>query len=1105
MQKRILFLVASLLVITMQVMAQVTTSSMSGKITLMSSGETAIGATVIAVHEPSGTQYASVSNVDGRFNIQGMRVGGPYRITVSYIGYATRNFSGIQLALGENYSLNVTLAEDESMLDEVVVSGRASRFAGEKTGASTNLTNAQIMEMPTVSRSLTDFVRMSPYANGMSMAGGDGRSTNFRLDGADFNNNFGLSSSLPGGGTPISMDAIEEMQMSVSPFDVRETNFVGGTIHAVTKSGTNTFKGTAYIYYNNENMHGNRVDGTTMADPGRDRLTTYGFTLGGPILKDKLFFFANYEHTFKPTVVTRWRASDDGVANPTEYISRTKKSDMETVRNFLAQNYGYDTGSYTDFPADENNDKYLMRLDWNITNNHHLALRFSHTINEVWNTCNNSSADVGTRFTGNRISQYSMAFANNFYSMDNKITSFSADLNSRFNNNMSNQLIVTYSDIRDERGSNSAPFPHIDIMAGYETSADGTVTQTLEPYMSLGYELFTWKNAVKNQVFTINENFTYYLGAHKLTAGLNFEHQMALNAYMRNGTGYYRYRSLDDFLSGAAPESVALTYGYFGDKNPAAEVNRNQYGLYVQDEWNPLSNLKITGGIRFDNISYDNDDIMRNNAIYDVDFNGRRVDTGKWPDTSIQVSPRLGFNWDVFGDKSLTVRGGTGLFTGRLPLVFFTNMPTNSGMVQYQAQLNAKNGEKLGYSMEEFKGGLVTDGSGHATIDALYNKLTSMKDANGKNIFPTTVTPEDGTVPSSISAVDPDFKLPQVWKSSIAVDYQIPVSFPFTATAEFIYNKMVNDVCISDWSMMPAEGFARWNGADNRPIYPTTFRQGTKAFILENTSRGYNWQASLQLNAQPFEWLNLMAAYTHSAAKEVTSLPGSAAESAFTYIPTYQGPNNIMLHNSQNLTPDRFVASATLNDKSGNHYSLIYETYRGGYKYSYMLSNDMNGDGYSYDALYIPTDDQVANNQFRFASESDKQRFMEFVHNDDYLSNHQGDYAEGYSVYSPWVHRLDFGYKHDFKVEFGKTKHNLQLSLDVKNILNLFNSTWGVAKYMNPDLNEGRILKYERTDADGYPVFSTPKAVNGNTDTWVYNHAIGQCWYASVGIKYIFN
>ena len=623
--------------------------------------------------------------------------------------------------------------------------------------------------------------------------------------------------------------------------------------------------------------------------------------------------------------------------------------------------------------------------------------------------------------------------------------------------------------------------------------------------MALGYELFTWNNAVHNTVWNVKDDITYYMGAHKIMGGLSYEHQMADNQYMRNGTGYYRYLSMQDFLNGATPEVVCLTYGYDGEKEPAARVQYNKLGFYLQDDWNVLDNLKLTYGLRLDALLFNNNDLMTNKAIYDIDYNGRHIDTGVWPSNALMASPRVGFTWDVFGDKSLKVRGGTGLFMGRLSLVFFTNMPTNSGMVQYQAQLNAKNGEKLGYSMEEFKGGLVTDGSGHATIDALYNKLTSMKDANGKNIFPTTVTPEDGTVPSSISAVDPDFKLPQVWKSSIAVDYQIPVSFPFTATAEFIYNKMVNDVCISDWSMMPAEGFARWNGADNRPIYPTTFRQGTKAFILENTSRGYNWQASLQLNAQPFEWLNLMAAYTHSAAKEVTSLPGSAAESAFTYIPTYQGPNNIMLHNSQNLTPDRFVASATLNDKSGNHYSLIYEAYRGGYKYSYMLSNDMNGDGYSYDALYIPTDDQVANNQFRFASESDKQRFMEFVHNDDYLSDHQGDYAEGYSVYSPWVHRLDFGYKHDFKVEFGKTKHNLQLSLDVKNILNLFNSTWGVAKYMNPDLNEGRILKYERTDADGYPVFSTPKAVNGNTDTWVYNHAIGQCWYASVGIKYIFN
>jgi hypothetical protein len=275
--------------------------------------------------------------------------------------------------------------------------------------------------------------------------------------------------------------------------------------------------------------------------------------------------------------------------------------------------------------------------------------------------------------------------------------------------------------------------------------------------------------------------------------------------------------------------------------------------------------------------------------------------------------------------------------------------------------------------------------------------------------------------------------------------------------------------------------------------------------MLENTSRGYQWSANITVNAQPFEWMNIMAAYTHTGKKEVTSMPGSAAESAFTYVPTASGPNNILLHNAKNLTPDRLVGSLTINDKSGNHYSFIYEGWRGGSCYSYMMTGDMNGDGYSYDALYIPTDLQVANNEFRFVSDDDRDRFMDFVHNDSYLDDHQGKYAEAYSVYSPWVHRLDFGYKHDFKLNVGKTKHTLQLSLDVKNVLNLFNSSWGVSKYMNPVLNEGRILKYEYTDAEGYPVFSTPSAVSGSTQKWVKNHAVGQCWYASVGIRYIFN
>ena len=1086
-----------LVALTLTVMGQITTSSMTGKVTFEGSSEEIIGATVQAVHEPSGTRYTAVTNASGQFTIQGMRTGGPYAVTVSYIGHQTKTLRGITLQLGETYNLAVWLSENSQELTEVVVSGKASKFAAEKTGASTNITSQQIVNLPTVSRAITDVTRLSPYGgNGMSFAGSDGRLANFTVDGANFNNNFGLSSGLPGGGNPISIDAIEELQVVISPFDVRQTNFIGGGVQAITKSGTNTLKGSAYIYHQNENLRGDAVERETVAGArDKDQQTTYGLTLGGPIIKDKLFFFVNGEMLKRPTVVNRWHGSTDGVADPDNYISRTTLSDLEKVSNHVFDKYDYNTGSWTNFPADENNYKLLARLDWNISDRHHLALRYNYPKNQVWNSPNRTSMDGGTQAVHDRMSDYSMSYANTMYSMDNLVHSFSFDLNSRLTDNLSNQLLATYSKLDDIRGSNSSQFPHIDIME------DG------DNYIALGYELFTWNNAVHNTVWNIKDDLTYYLGAHKITAGLNFEHQMADNQYMRNGTGYYRYSSLDDFLSGATPEIVNLTYGYDGESKPAARVQFNKAGLYLQDDWNVTERFKLNYGTRIDGLFFNNNDLMTNQAIYDLDYNGRHIDTGKWPKTSITFSPRVGFVYDVFGDKSLKVRGGTGLFSGRLPLVFFTNMPTNGGLVQYQAQINASNAEKRGFEMSEFAGGLVTDANGHATIDALKEKLLSLG-------YPNTVRPEDGTVPSSISAVDPEFKMPQVWKTSLAVDYQLPVSFPFTVTAEGIFNKTINAVCLSDWSMLPVEGFARWNGVDNRPVYPSTFRTATKAFVLENTSKGYGWSANLTLTAQPAEWISLMAAYTHTVSKEITGMPGSNAESAFTYVPTVAGPNNIKLHNSQYVTPDRIVANATIHDKSGNHYSLIYETWRGGYCESYLLANDMNGDGYNYDAVYVPTDGQASyyengavqgSGQFRFASKDDMDRFMQYVHNDGYLKNHQGEYAEGYSVYSPWVHRIDFGYKHDFKVNVGRTMHRLQLSLDVKNLLNLFNSAWGVSKYMNPELNSGRILKYESTDAQGYAVFSTPKAVSGNTKTWIPYHTIGQCWYASIGIKYMFN
>ncbi len=1091
MQKRLFLLVVTLLTLTLTAVAQITTSSMAGKVTFDdANGEEVIGATVVALHEPSGTRYTAVTNASGRFAIQGMRTGGPYEVTISYIGYQPKVFKGIILQLAETFNLAAWISEDATQLAEVVVSGKASKFAAEKTGATTNINNSQIANLPTVNRSITDVTRLSPYGgNGMSFAGADGRTANFTVDGANFNNNFGLSQNLPGGGNPISIDAIEEMQVVISPFDVRQTNFIGGGVNAITKSGTNTFRGTAYVYHKNENMQGDAVERKQISGArDKSQTTTYGFTLGGPIIKDKLFFFANGEMIKIPTVVNRWRGSDaDNPADANNYVSRTTNADLAAVSKYMADKYGYNTGSWTSFPADESNYKLLARLDWNISDRHHLALRYNYTKNNVWNNPNGTSMDGGTRMSGSRISQYSMSFANSMYSMENIVHTWSVDLNSRLTDNLSNQFLFTYSKLDDVRGSDSSPFPFIDITKGDNN------------YMALGYELFTWNNAVHNTIWNFKDDVTYYLGKHKIMAGISFEHQMADNQYMRNGTGYYRYNWEDgmtvDELFNQTPEVFCLTYGYGGESKPAARVQFNRPGIYAQDDWNITGKLKLTYGLRVDGLFFDNGDLMTNNAIKELDYEGRHIDTGTWPDNSITFSPRLGFTYDVFGDKTLKVRGGTGLFSGRLPLVFFTNMPTNGGLVQYQAQINASNAKKKGFSMDEFAGGPMT------SISEMMNKLQSLG-------YPMTVSPEDGTVPSAISAVDPDFKMPQVWKTSVAVDYQFPVSFPFSATIEGIFNKTINGVCISDWAIPNVGGFARFNGADNRPIYPSGFRTNTKAFMLENTSKGYGWSANVTLNAQPFEWLSLMAAYTHTVSKEITGMPGSAAESAFTYVPTSEGPNNIKLHNSQYVIPDRLVASATIHDKCGNHYNFVYEGWRGGYNYSYMLTNDMNGDGYSYDAIYVPRDNEVGvgSGDFRFASADDMNRFMDYVHNDSYLSGRQGDYAEPYSVYSPWVHRLDFGYKHDFKLMVGKTRHMLQLSFDMKNVLNFFNSSWGVMKYLNPEIgSEARILKYEGVDAQGYATYSTPSAISGKTETWTPNYSLGQCWYASIGVKYYFN
>ena len=1089
----------------MPVSAQVTTASLAGLIT-EDNVEPIIGASIVAVHEPSGTRYSAISNVDGRYSIQGMRVGGPYTVRVSYVGMQPVVFSDIILQLGEIEELNVYLTPGSTELGEIVVKGRASKFSAEKTGATTNISQAQILSTPTVNRSISDIARMSPYANGMSFAGGDGRSTNFTIDGANFNNNFGLSEILPGGGNPISTDAIEEMQVVVAPFDVRQTNFIGGGVNAITKSGTNDFKGTAYVYYTNQDLRGNRINGQDLGGRADESKTIYGFTLGGPIVKNKLFFFANYEHEKRPFEVIKYRARESESQAVDGMTSRTLISDMQRVAEHLMNKYGYNAGSYSNFPGDAANNKFLVRLDWNINDFHKLSLRFNHTKNSTWNEPNGNSVDVQPRLNGmNRVGPMSMAFANSMYSLDNKVTSWAVDFNSRFTDNLSNQLLFTYTDIEDMRGTNSSEFPFIDILNGYDAT---TGAQIFEPYMTAGYELFTYNNGVKNKIYNVTDNVTWNIGEHRVMGGISFEHQFANNAYMRNGTGYYRYASVDDFINGAAPIGFALTYGWNGVKDPNAQVTFNQLGIYLQDEWNISKKFKLTYGVRLDELMFDNKDLARNKAIYELDFGGTHIDTGKWPANRMQVSPRVGFNWDVLGNKSLRVRGGTGIFTGRLPLVFFTNMPTNAGMVQNSVSWSAYDSKR---DWDSNAAALLEQhfGSGKGMI-------TSVDEMVSKLGFPTQLADENHVAGSKISGVVDDFKMPQVWKSSIALDWQVPVRFPFTLTGEFMYTKNINAVTIDNINIIDP---AKWNdgkgpehfaGPDNRMIYPANFTyvKGKNAVMLDNTNKGHGYTVNFTANLQPVDMLNLMVAYTHTESKEISGMPGNDPVSTWQGLITIDGPNFGTVQRSRYVIPDRVIASATwtipftFKGLARNTNLSLFYTGASASGNSFCYTNDMNGDGINNDLIYIP----AVGENLNFVNADDALAFEAFMAQDKYLSSHRGQYAEAYAARAPWVHQFDLRIMEEFEFRVGKTKNAIQLSFDIMNIGDLLNSSWGVQKVPTQASNGCRVLKYEGKNAQGEPTFSMQKNANGEyySQTYDYSFNNSQCWQMQVGVKYLF-
>ncbi len=1080
--------------------SQVTTSGINGRV-VSSSNEPLPGAAVVAVHVPSGTQYGTITNIEGRFSIQGMRPGGPYSVNVSFVGYSTGKYSDITLLLGESFSLNATLKESAVDMGEVMVVGaKPSAFGTQKTGASSNIRSEQMSLIPSLNRNLGDYTKLTPYLTGSgSYVGREAYMTNVTIDGANFNNNFGLTgSNMPSvSGEPISMDAIEEIQVSVAPYDVRQSNFTGAGINAITKSGNNTLKGSAYVFYRNQDMNGKKIRDTKLT-VSESAKKVYGFNLGGPIIKNKLFFFISgeKENTLTPgntlLAMDAGRSTDDLNVN-----ARVTAAELQKFSSILKSKYNYETGPYENWGGDnEYNNKLLGKIDWNISNNHKFTARYNYSESSSTSRPSNSG-DASPSISGGRVSRTGgLSFENSQYFSTNQLHSITGELNSRLGQ-LSNKLLVAYTKYHQPRSTNSSVFPFIDIM-------DGDATKGLVK-MSAGYELFSYKNNVDNNTLILTDNLTYLLQKHTLTFGLSYEHQYFANSYLRQGSGYYRFKDLDSFerftngegvgkaySANYHPTNFAYTYPINGITDPVAELSFGQFATYLQDEWSPIEDLKVTAGLRIDLPMY-LDGALDNPAVKSYSFrDGEKVDLGTWPDVKILWSPRLGFNWDVFGDRSLKVRGGTGIFTGRIPFVWFTNQPSNSGMIQYRLVLNQSGGTAQQAMLARMP--LLADAS----------KL--LENSSLTDIFPTT-----NAVGGSIAAIDKDFRLPQVWRSSLGFDIKLPLDM--TLTLEGIYTKDLHSIWFDNINMKPAEStymvgtnsLPYWSNNATATKYYSTGLPYTDVIIMRNTTKGQGYTLAAQLDLPKIAGFSGMLAWSKNWGEEVAGKDGSDPLSAWRYRQILRSLNDQEIGLTYNNTPNRIIANVNYTISYAKIFATTLSIYYGGYTgsaYSYIYNGDANKDGTSgHELMYIPKN----KSDFLWSADADADAYFAFAAQDPYLSKHAGEFAQKNGAYNPWTQRIDARLLQEIKIKAGKSVNRIQITADVINAANLINSSWGLNQYLVSNANSPLTIVGKDT-ASGLMKVSMRKIGTDYMKTSFQDpSSVSGTWAIQLGLRYLFN
>lgn len=1078
-----------------------TTAEVSGTVK-NTDGELIEAATIQITEQGTQSRYGAITNQYGHYSVTGLKPG-TYQVQCSFIGFETFKSSIIKVTSSSNYTLDITLVSSDNLLGEVVVVENREAFSETRTGQTYNVDRERIGTLPSVNRSLLDYARLSPYnGDGNTMGGRDGRVTALTIDGAILNNSMGLSSDLAGAGTPISIDAVEEMQMAIAPFDVRQSDFTGGSINVITKSGSNTFKANVYDYFHNQDMRGNKVYGHNLGERQKQSQQTIGLTVGGPIAKDKLFYFANLERTTSPGPISEWKLSTDGIGDTKTMSSRVTQKDMDEFRAAL-EKYGYDPGNTDLSDGGQTIYRILTRIDYNISEKHNLMFRYNWT-GSSQSYVPNEKSTVGTKMKSNRVSQNAYAFSNNCYDIHDNAWSGVLELNSRFGNrgNLSNKLLATVSHVSNERSSNSSWFPHIDIMK------DG------DAFMSAGYELFSNGTGNRVRTYSVNDYLSWSAGHSNFILGAAYQYQKASTNYRSFGTGYYRYESLQDFIDQKAPVAFGMTYSYDGIDDPSSGATIGQTSAMFQAETRFLENLLVTYGIRADAVEY-YDIPESNQAIAQLDwtrhfktpgeestdYQSPKLDTGSWPDTYVQVSPRLGFNWQL--NDMLTLHGGSGLFKGRIPMVFLTCIQNFSGMLQNTVQ----------YTKPSDLNGL--ENNFLYTEEALKNYLSE----HGAKMEAGEGSIGNG---AQIAAISKDFKMPQVWKSSIALDAKFDAAFPMKAGLEGIFCKDVNAVYIENWNQETFNSLGHFTGKDRRydfhdvnPVSPHVSGSGG-AMVLSNTNMGYSWSICTSFAAEPVKNLSFELSYIYSQAYSVSDMVGSNLSSTWKSVPNINSPNWKVLRTSSYSIPHKVTANVTyrlnyMNSKAigATEFGMYYSGSNAG-RFSYCYSNDMNGDGVVNDLLYIPANA----NELKFVDltvggnviSADKQRqmFEQFINQDKYLSSHRGEYAGANEALLPWVNRFDLHIAQNF--EIGKCigrggKESAQLSLDIMNAGNLLCSKWGVVK-TNLSSNGGMPLKYAGTTDRDEPQYQI-ETVGGRpvSNSFEPLNSQSNCWYIQLGIR----